>query len=141
MSNDIKLADQLIDVFLRGDAATIDRICTDDVEFINVPLPKAALRGKQAMMQRATAANSGFPEPVTNTGHRVLRTIDNGQGDVVIERFDYWTLRGVDMGMQAVGIFRIENGKVKSWTDHYDVGTYIRQVEAVGIKIDTSAWW
>lgn len=141
MSNAIELADQLIDAFLGGDAGAVDRICSDDVEFINVPLPKTALRSKEAMMMRASAANAGFPEPVTNTGHRVLRTIDNGEGDVVIERFDYWTLRGVDMGMQAVGIFRIENGKVKSWTDHYDISTYLRQVEAVGIKIDTAAWW
>jgi limonene-1,2-epoxide hydrolase len=141
MSNDIELADQLIDAFLRSDAGAVERICADDIEFINVPLPKTALRGKEAMIMRASAANAGFPEPVANAGHRVIRTIDNGNGDVVIERFDHWTLRGVDMGMPAVGIFRIENGKVKSWTDFYDINTYLRQMEAVGIEIDVSAWW
>jgi limonene-1,2-epoxide hydrolase len=141
MTSDIEVADRMIDAFLRGDGEAVATLCADDIEFVNVPLPKTTITGRAAMVERAANANAGFPEPVSDTGHRVERAITNGEGDVVIERFDYWTLRGTEMSMPAVGIFRVENGRVKSWTDHYDIGIYIRQVEAVGIELDTSLWW
>ena len=47
---------------------------------------------------------------------------------VILERFDSWTFNGRPGSIPVVGVFDVEDGKVKEWREYYDRTTLIEEM-------------
>ena len=45
---------------------------------------------------------------------------------VFAERVDHFKVGGKPVDLPCCGVFEIENGKIKSWRDYFDMGTYMK---------------
>ena len=50
---------------------------------------------------------------------------------VILERFDSWSFNGRPGSIPVVGVFDVEDGKVKEWREYYDRATLI---EVMGLN-------
>ena len=84
----------------------------------------------------------GFPEPIepNSGGHRTGAWAERGD-TVLQERVDFWTLRGTPMELECCAVWTRPRRQGRLWRDYYDIGSFLRQLAAVGIEMDTSAWW
>jgi limonene-1,2-epoxide hydrolase len=55
-------------------------------------------------------------------------------GHVLHERVDRYKLRGKWFELPCNAHWVVKAGKVISWRDYFDFGTYVRQMESIGIK-------
>jgi limonene-1,2-epoxide hydrolase len=116
--------------------------CTEDFVWLNTALPKQRLEGHAGLATLMTDQAMGFPEPIDagSGGHRTISWASRGD-TVLHERVDYWDLRGTHMELGCCASWIVRGGKVAQWRDYYDIGAFLRQLAAVGIRMDTSAWW
>ena len=85
----------------------------------NMPGPPAA--GTEAV--RATIQR--FLSSWQKTEWELLNIAANG--DVVFaERVDRTDSNGKHVDLPCVGVFEMENGKIKTWRDYFDLATYTR---------------
>ncbi|MDP3936903.1 MAG: limonene-1,2-epoxide hydrolase family protein [Deltaproteobacteria bacterium] len=50
-------------------------------------------------------------------------------GDLVVaERLDRTKAGGKSIDLPCVGVFELENGKIRVWRDYFDMGTYTGQL-------------
>lgn len=115
-------------------------LATDDFEWINVAFPKAQIKGRDMLRTIMVDQNMGFPEPIQNGHHDTLNAVTDGNR-VFHERIDRWTFRGEKMAVPCCAVWLVRDGKVAVWKDYFDAGCYIRQMQKVGVPIDTSNWW
>jgi len=47
---------------------------------------------------------------------------------VILERFDSWSFNGRPGSIPVVGVFVVEDGKVKEWREYYDRATIIKEM-------------
>ncbi|MBL9096866.1 MAG: limonene-1,2-epoxide hydrolase, partial [Alphaproteobacteria bacterium] len=53
------------------------------------------------------------------------------KGNVVIaERLDRTVAMGKNVNLPCCGVFEMENGKIKVWRDYFDMGTYMKALQA-----------
>jgi limonene-1,2-epoxide hydrolase len=137
----LQIVEEFLHAYFQGDAARLTALVTEDFEFQNAPMPKALIKGP-AQMLALMANHGGFPEPIEpgSGGHESLAHAVNGD-IVLLERVDFWRIRGVSMRLPVCSVWRITNAKVSLWRDYYDLGAYVRQMAQVGIRIDTSKWF
>ncbi|MFN2539696.1 MAG: limonene-1,2-epoxide hydrolase family protein [Mycobacteriales bacterium] len=45
------------------------------------------------------------------------------------------------MELECCAKWEVRDGRVSLWQDYYDIGAFLRQLSAVGIEMDTAAWW
>lgn len=45
---------------------------------------------------------------------------------VFAERIDRFKVGGKPVALPCCGVFEIENGRIKSWRDYFDMGTYMK---------------
>jgi limonene-1,2-epoxide hydrolase len=49
---------------------------------------------------------------------------------VLTERVDDFRLRGIEVSLPLMGIFEIEDGRIRAWRDYFDLAMYRRQLPA-----------
>ena len=70
---------------------------------------------------------AGFSASWTTTTWEVTNIV--AQGDLVIaERIDRTTAGEKSVDLPCVGVFELENGKIRVWRDYFDMGTYMNEI-------------
>lgn len=101
---------------------------SSDVVYQNVPLP--AMVGHDAVrafitpnMKAAERMNWEFLAiEADNEGKRVLT-----------ERIDSFIFKEGTVAVPVMGIFEIENGLIARWRDYADIGSFVRNMKALGL--------
>ncbi len=100
-------ADKLVDYF------------TPDGVYHNMPMDPVA--GHENLKQFITAFLSGW----TATEWETINLLS--KGDIVVaERMDRTKVGDKPVNLPCVGVFEMENGKIKVWRDYFDMGTYTK---------------
>ena len=67
-------------------------------------------------------------ELVEKTDWEILSIL--AEGDLVIaERVDRTVVGGRNVDLPCVGVFEMENGKIKVWRDYFDMATFTQGVQ------------
>jgi limonene-1,2-epoxide hydrolase len=70
---------------------------------------------------------AGFSASWTTTAWEITNII--AQGDLVfVERVDKTTAGEKSVDLPCVGVFELENGKIRVWRDYFDIGTYMNGI-------------
>jgi limonene-1,2-epoxide hydrolase len=114
-------ADALVREFcaawVRMDPDELAEYFTDDGVYHNIPLPP--MEGKQAIRE-GLAGMKGMISSVRFDIHRQISA-----GDLVMnERTDYLQMGGNDVALPVVGVFELQDGKIKAWRDYFDMGQF-----------------
>jgi limonene-1,2-epoxide hydrolase len=113
---------RFIDAWSRLDAAELAAYFCEDGTYHNVPLPPVVGRANIEETIRA------FTASWTTTRWEIRHLLASGNV-VVAERIDRTRCigdRSVDLPI--VGVFELEQGKIKVWRDYFDLGTYLQAV-------------
>ena len=108
-----------IEAWSRLDPAELGTFFTEDGVYHNMPA--------QPVQGRAQIEGfiGGFSASWTETTWEVLNIMS--AGDVVIaERVDHTKAGEKAVDLPVVGVFEMENGKIKVWRDYFDLATYTR---------------
>ncbi len=100
------------------DIASIGPLLADDIVFMNVGLE--IYRGKQAVLDHFHGAN-GVWDMFPDTFDFRIRNLGVTDNRVYTERVDVVGVNGRDAYLPLLGIFEIENGKIKHWRDYADM--------------------
>lgn len=92
---------------------------TDSPTYHNMPGPPAV--GTEAVRATIQRFLSGWQK----TEWDLLNIAANG--DVIFaERLDRTDSNGKHVDLPCVGVFEMENGKIRTWRDYFDLATYTR---------------
>jgi len=114
-----------------GDLDGALALCTDDLEYDNVPMPTLhgveSARGFLAGMLRQ--GGSGAVR-TSWTVHRQVATDDT----VFNERTDEFWFGDTHVALPVAGVFVLRDGKIALWRDYFDLRTFEQQLagEAAG---------
>jgi limonene-1,2-epoxide hydrolase len=100
------------------DIATIEPLLADDIIFMNVGLE--IYRGKQAVLDHFNGEH-GVWDMFPDTFDFRIRNLGATENRVYTERVDVVGVSGHDAYLPLLGIFEIENGKIKHWRDYADM--------------------
>jgi limonene-1,2-epoxide hydrolase len=75
---------------------------------------------------------AGFIRPWQETEWEILSLVAEGN-TVIAERVDKTVVANQPVDLPVVGVFILDNGKIKEWRDYFDLNTYMQQLnEALG---------
>jgi len=63
-----------------------------------------------------------------------IRSVAVTGNTVILERVDSWLFNGKPGSIPVVGIFEVEDGKVKEWREYYDRGTILEEMGLADAK-------
>ena len=101
------------------DPDVLGELLHDDVEFMNVGLE--ICRGRQAVIDHYAAPEgvwNHFPEKVDFR----IRNIGAAGNRVYTERVDILGRDGREARLPVLGVFEIEDGRIRYWRDYSDMG-------------------
>lgn len=108
-----------VEAWSRLDADELVAYFTDDGVYHNMPMGPVAGRDNVRELIK------GFLSTWTETTWDLLNLVSTG--DVVIaERLDRTVAGDKSVDLPCVGVFEMENGKIKAWRDYFDFATYSR---------------
>jgi len=106
-----------VEAWSRLDADELVAYFTDDGVYHNMPMGPVAGRDNVRELIK------GFLSTWTETTWDLLNLVSTG--DVVIaERLDRTVAGDKSVDLPCVGVFEMENGKIKAWRDYFDFATY-----------------
>ena len=122
MSSNIKLIEQFCEAWSRLDAQELADYFTEDGIYHNMPAgPVQGRADVEKFIQ-------GFAGSWTQTNWEILNIAETG--DVVIaERIDRTKAGDKAVDLPCTGVFTIRDGKIASWRDYFDIGTYMRAMQ------------
>ena len=50
--------------------------------------------------------------------------LDNGLNYILLERTDHLSMGENQVALPVVGVFEIDNGKIRAWRDYFDMGQF-----------------
>jgi len=116
---------ETVDEFIRritsGDLHGALDLCTDDLEYDNVPMP--TLSGKDAAL--------GFLSGMLTEGVRTAWTVHRqvAGGDVVMnERTDEFWFGDTHIALPVAGVFELRDGLIALWRDFFDLRSFEQQM-------------
>jgi len=122
MSSNIELIENFCRAWSRLDPSEIASYFTDDGIYHN--MPAAPVQGRD----KIEAFIRGFAGSWTRTEWEILNIAE--AGDVVIaERIDRTQAGDKSVDLPCTGVFSIRDGKIASWRDYFDLGTYSRAMQ------------
>ena len=84
-------------------------------------MPAEPVEGRAAIETFIRAFSGSW----THTDWEILHIVESG--DVVIaERIDRTQAGDKSVDLPCAGVFTLRNGKIASWRDYFDMGTYAR---------------
>lgn len=117
-------AEEIVTEFIRritgGDLDGALALCTDDLEYDNVPMP--TLHGLDAARS--------FLEPMLAAG-RTAWTVHRqvAAGDTVLnERTDEFWFGDVHIALPVAGVFEVRDEKIRLWRDYFDLRDFEQQM-------------
>jgi len=116
-----EIVDRFIALVTGGDLDGALALCTDDLEYDNVPMP--TLHGVDAAR--------GFLAGMLGEGVRTQWTVHRqvASGDTVLnERTDEFWFGDVHIALPVAGVFEVRDGKIALWRDYFDLRTFETQM-------------
>ena len=123
MTDNERIVTDLCHAFDRMDADELIDYFAPDALYHNIPLPP--LRGRQEIYESL----KGLPHRFKQIRTEILHQVSSGNL-VMNERIDYFTFEDRQVALPIVGVFELEQGKIKAWRDYFDLGTMQRGSEA-----------
>lgn len=108
---------EFIQAWSELDAARLVAYFCEDGCYHNIPLEPVV--GHEALL----AFIEGFLSTWTETTWEI-RTIVSSGNVVIAERLDKTKSTAGDVDLPCVGVFEMENGKIREWRDYFDMATY-----------------
>ena len=123
MNDNKKIITEFIGAWSRLDPAELAGYFTDDGIYYNIPITPVA--GKKEIEEFIKSFTVTWKE--TNWELLHIAAMDDL---VFTERMDRTkTTSGKDLELPCMGVFEMENGKIKVWRDYFDLGTYLKAFE------------
>lgn len=115
MADNGKLVTEFCRAWSRFDPDELAEYFTPDGVYHNIPMDP--LVGREAIR----TALAGMAKSLKDIEFEICRQVV--QGDLVFnERIDRMTIEGRKIELPVVGVFEIEDGKIKAWRDYFDRG-------------------
>jgi limonene-1,2-epoxide hydrolase len=119
MTTNDQIVKDFIATFGKLDLEALMGFFTEDAVYHNIPWPPAV--GRAAIRK----VLQGFFKDMNMTSAKFEVRYQLTTGNVVMnERVDYLTINGKKVSLPVMGVFEIENGKIKAWRDYFDAATF-----------------
>ncbi len=103
----------------RLDFDAMSALLHDDIRYHNMPLDP--IDGKAAVEAYLRGAG-----PFETCEWELLNIAADGQ-TVLTERVDRFTVGGVPIVLEVMGVFEIADGRIRLWRDYFDLASYRAQ--------------
>lgn len=123
MSANTDLISQFVSSFQDKDVDKILEYFTEDAVYTNIPMDPPN-RGK-AEIRVILEMFMGMAEAMEFVVHHQSETAD---GVVMNERSDRFFVNGQWITLPVMGVFEIDNGKIKAWRDYFDLNQFTSQM-------------
>ena len=122
MSENTELIERFCKAWSRLDPAELAAYFCEDGIYHN--MPAGPVQGRAEVEKFI----EGFAGSWTQTNWEILNIAE--AGDVVIaERMDRTQAGDKAVDLPCTGVFTIRDGKIASWRDYFDIGTYMRAMQ------------
>ena len=122
MSSNTDLIEDFCKAWSRLDPVELAGYFTEDGIYHN--MPAGPIQGRSGIEKFIR----GFAGSWTKTDWEILNLAETG--DVVIaERVDRTEAGDKSVDLPCTGVFTIRDGKIASWRDYFDIGTYMRAMQ------------
>ena len=132
--------ERFLHAYFHGDADTVMACVTDDFEWINVALPRAATRGRASLAAKLAVPDLGLPLPLEGADHDTTLVLEHGER-LMHERIDRLRFAGDVLEIPCAAAWEFAGGRIARWRDYYDIGVVVRFFAGLGHPLDTSKWW
>lgn len=113
---------EFVAAWSRLDADELVTYFTADGTYYNMPI--APVSGEENLREFI----GNFLQSWDKTDWEILNIM--AHGDVVfVERIDRTVVAGRQVDLPCVGVFEMENGKIKMWRDYFDMATFTNAVQ------------
>jgi limonene-1,2-epoxide hydrolase len=124
MSANTDLIDDFCAAWPEMDLEKLMGFFADDAVYTNVPIDPPN-EGKEAIRK----AIEGFLGMARKIEFIVHRQTENADGVVMNERTDRFHLEGRTAEAPVMGVFEIEDGKIRAWRDYFDLAMFMKQFQ------------
>lgn len=125
MASNEQIVNDFIAAFGKLDLEALMGFFTEDAVYHNIPWPPA--NGRAAIRK----VLEGFFKDMNMTSAKFEVRYQLATGNVVMnERVDYLTINGKKVSLPVMGVFEIENGRIKAWRDYFDAATFTTAMAA-----------
>ena len=111
------LVTQFCEAWPRMDADELASYFTDDGVYHNIPMAPAVGRAAVHEMLK------GLGSMISAIRFEVHRQVADG-AVVMNERTDHITMGDRVIALPVVGVFEIDNGRIRAWRDYFDMGQF-----------------
>jgi len=120
--NNEQIITEFIEAWSSLDAEKLTTYFTEDGTYYNMPIqPITGHDNLKAFIQNFLASWE-------KTDWDILNIL--AQGDLVMaERVDRTIVEGRKVDLPCVGVFEMQNGKIKIWRDYFDLATFTREAD------------
>ena len=119
MTTSEQVVNDFIATFGKLDLEALMSFFTEDAVYHNIPWPAAT--GRSAIRK----VLEGFFKDMNMTAAKFEVRYQVAYGNIVMnERVDTLTINGKKVSLPVMGVFEIENGKIKAWRDYFDAATF-----------------
>jgi limonene-1,2-epoxide hydrolase len=102
-------------------------LLAENITYQNVPLP--AIHGRDAVAAFLTPSMSAMSAFKWD----VLAAVAGEDGkQVLTERIDTFVYENGEVTVSLMGIFEVADGFITAWRDYADIGTFVRDMGAIG---------
>jgi limonene-1,2-epoxide hydrolase len=117
MTENEQIVREFISAWSRLDAEELADYFTNDGIYHNIP--STEVQGRDNIQQFI----AGFIRPWESTDWEIVSLLAEGD-TVMVERLDKTVVAGSPVNLPCLGIFELEDGKIKMWRDYFDLATY-----------------
>lgn len=119
MNTNEKVIREFVGAWTRLDPKELAGYFTDDGMYHNMPI--SPVQGRENVEEFIR----GFLSSWTETEWEIVNIAS--VGDLVIaERIDKTKAGKKSVNLPCVGVFELENGKIKAWRDYFDLDTFMK---------------
>ena len=123
MTDNVAIVREFIEAWSSLDADRLTDYFTEDGTYFN--MPTQPVTGADNLRQFI----AGFLATWSETQWDIIHIM--GAGDVVFaERLDRTKTSQGDVDLPCCGVFEMEGGKIKVWRDYFDLGTFMKAMQA-----------
>ena len=121
-SNNEQIVVEFIEAWSRLDADELTAYFAEDGTYYNMPI--APVTGHANLREFI----HNFLQSWQKTDWEILNVVSRGNL-VIAERMDRTVVNGRKVELPCVGVFEMENGKIKVWRDYFDLATFTKGAE------------
>jgi len=121
-ASDIELVRRFVAAWNARDVASIMAMLSPDIVYHNIPMePLNGTAAVRASVERVCASATAIDWIITHIAAA-------GDGMVLTERIDNFTMAGRAVSVPVMGAFRCVDGLIAEWRDYFDLAQYKRQL-------------